>query len=88
LAAILLGFMVASWLFTLGAVSYALWRYCYKPWLVLRADITALKQLHDEQKQWVKNEFGLRAARSLSDEELFRMEAVQRRVDGRSRVGL
>ena len=42
---VLLGFMVAAWIFTVGAGSYIVWRYVFKPWQVVRKDISALNQV-------------------------------------------
>ena len=78
---ILLGFMVAAWLFTLGAVSYALWRYCFAPWKVMRVDIKSM----DQKVELVKADFkaleqAVRPARmqAFSDTELASIEARAR----------
>ena len=43
LAALLIGTVaLTTWLFTVGAVSYALWRYSFAPFVVMRKDVTEL----------------------------------------------
>jgi hypothetical protein len=63
---ILLGFMSAAWLFTTVGVAYVVYRYVYKPWTVVRADITKLAQ--DQQEIWQELKF--RKAFYKSDEDL------------------
>lgn len=55
---------------------YAGWRYVYKPWQVMRADIKALA----EQLGTVKEEIGLRRAMTLTDEE---QATIERRARAR-----
>jgi len=78
---ILLGFMVAAWLFTVGSSIYVYWRYNYAPWKVMRADVAALNAKIEEHVAWVKNELGLRKAMGLSDEET---AALERRLKART----
>lgn len=84
-ALIIAGFVLAvlglmAWLFTVGAVTYILWKYVYTPWGVMRADVSALaawRRSVDEQ---------LNQARlmSLDDAEVARREArLQARARGR-----
>jgi hypothetical protein len=47
----ILGFMVAAWLLTLVVGAYALWRYSYMPFKVMRADVQALSARQDEQAE-------------------------------------
>lgn len=70
------------------AVGYCLYRFSYLPFQSNRTDITALNTKIDAVAEYVKTEVGLRHAKALSDEELFRAEAAQRRIDGRARMGL
>lgn len=87
LAAVILSTVaVVMWLSTLLGVAYVLWRYAYTPWLVMRKDITALNQKTDDNHAWVKNELGLRSIRAISDEEIARAEAAQRRSQVWSRL--
>lgn len=74
------------WAFTLGIVGYGMWRYCYLPWLVMRKDIAALNEKIETYQERNNAEFGLRAARALSDEEEARFEAAQRREIVRQRL--
>lgn len=68
---LLLGFMVAAWLFTIGGVAYTTWRYVYAPWKVMRKDIAALS----EAVEGVRGEMKHRKALYLPDDELARMES-------------
>lgn len=86
LALVLSVIALVVWLFTAAAVGYVLWRYAYTPWMVMRKDVTALNQKTDDLKEWTKSEMGLRAARTLSDEEEARMEAILRRQTIRGRL--
>lgn len=72
---ILLGFMTAAWVFTVGGIAYATWRYVYIPWKVLRIDVKALLERHESDMAQIKAELGLRKALALSDEEQARAEA-------------
>lgn len=87
LVGVLLGITFTAWVFTMAAVSYVLWRYAFKPWQIMRKDLTLLNQKVDENREWTKNELGLRAARVLSDEEQARMESVLRRQNVWGRLG-
>ena len=78
---ILLGFMTATWLFTTGGVAYAIYRYVYKPWEVVRRDITALHQANTD----IRSEMQLRKALYVGDEDYARIEskaAVRRLMRG------
>lgn len=79
---VMLGFMTAAWLFTVGGGVYAFWRYAYKPDVLQRKAIEALlERLVKTETElannhaWVKNELGLHKAMSLSNEELAIREA-------------
>lgn len=79
-----LGFMAATWLFTVGGGTYAIWRYVKKPWDVMRADVKALNEgmiqeakAREELALWVKNEFGVRRALEITPEMEARAEARQ-----------
>ena len=88
LVGILLGISLAAWVFTMVGVGYALWRYAYKPWVVMRADFKALTDALEAVRAEFKAEIGLKNARALTDEEEARLEAVMRRQAGRARFGL
>jgi hypothetical protein len=68
---VLLGFMVGAWMATLVGVAYALWRYVYGPWKVVRADIAAL----NERVTILTNDLGARKILGLDDSERARLEA-------------
>ncbi len=79
---VLFGFMVATWLWTVGFGVYAWWRYVKAPWAVMRKDVAALNELmqqeakaREELQLWVKNEFGLRRAMEVTPEMEARAEA-------------
>lgn len=87
LGAVLASVALTAWAFTVVGVVYALWRYAYLPFMVMRKDLAALDTKDaildakiEEVRSYAKQEFGLRAARSLSDEEQARMEAASRRL--------
>lgn len=75
---ILLGIMTAAWVFTVGGVGYAIWRYVYAPWKTMRADIRAL---NDEIVKLKQNE-QLRKVLTLDPEDEYRAEirAAARRL--------
>lgn len=88
MAGVILGTLaLTAWLFTLGIVSYVLWRYAYTPWMVMRRDVAALDAKIEELRAYTKQELGLRAARALSDEEAARMEAATRRLNVWQQLG-
>ena len=68
---VLLGFMTAAWLFTVGGVSYSIYRYVYKPWTIVRKDIAALNQSLTD----VRSEMQLRKALYVGDEDYARIES-------------
>lgn len=79
---LLLGFMTACWLFTVGAGVYGFWRYAYKPFEALRTTSKALHELLASERQerlnladWIKAELGLRQALTRTDEDVARLEA-------------
>lgn len=75
-----LGFLTAIWV-TMGVgVGYIVWRYVYKPWQVIRADIRNLHQLHTDLEAWVKTELGQRKALAYTEEEL---ALIERRTKAR-----
>lgn len=81
LGAVLGAVALTAWVFTVVGVAYVLWRYAYTPFMVMRRDIAALNEKVEELREYTKQEFGLRAARALSDEEQARMEAASRRLN-------
>ena len=88
LVGLLLGVALTANLATLLAVGYVLYRYAYKPWIVMRQDFKALTEALEAVRAEFKAEIGLKNARALTDEEEARMEAVMRRQAGRARFGL
>ena len=70
-----LGVLGTLWFTTVGGLAYALWRYVYVPWKIMRADLKALNSKLDETNLRITNELGLRRAQnSLSPEEQLRAE--------------
>jgi len=70
---VLVGFMVAAWVFTLVACAYLGWRYVWKPWHVLRTDIVALNEKLDGVIESIRN----KKTMAMTDEEL---ASVERRL--------
>ena len=83
--AVLVGFTLAAWVLTSAAVAYALWRYAYQPWRVVRADVAALNAKVDQHVAWAQATMTTRRMSSMTDEELASVERRLRR-DSASRA--
>lgn len=75
---VLVGFMVAAWAFTVGIGVYAIHRFCYQPWKVMRADVAALAARQAALETDVKQEMGLRKALLPDEADMARMEVRNR----------
>lgn len=74
--AVLVGFTLALTLAMAGALAYAIWRFVWVPWKVVRADIGALNRKHDEFAAEVRGQLERGRARvgRFSDPELADIE--------------
>jgi len=75
---VLLGFMTAAFLFLIGSGIYVGWRYVYKPWRIIRADLLILAKRQEAFENEIRTELGARKAISLSNEDLARLERESR----------
>ena len=84
---LLLGFMTATWTFTVLAFGYVIWRYVYGPWKVVRRDQQTIKELVDAQNAKLAEAVAMihmRSAEFLGDEELaFRESRLRARSNQR-----
>jgi hypothetical protein len=79
--------LVASWLTGLtvlllcmaGAGTYAVWRYVFQPWKVMRRDVVALNDRLNELTQRVELTLARRNVEAMTDEEIAIIENRQRR---------
>ncbi len=72
--AVLVGFMIAAWIFTLAGTAYAVWRYVYGPWKVMRTDISALQQSVHSRLSALETEQQLRKVMTIDPELEYRTE--------------
>lgn len=73
-AALVLGVVSATaWVFTVCAVAYALWRFSYAPFIVMRRDVTELAARVAGLDRQLQDVVRVRAA-AMSDEEVARIE--------------
>lgn len=80
-----LGLMTASWLFTVGAVVYVMYRYVYLPWKVMRKDLAALDAKIEEVRQTATT----RRAEAMTEEEAAFIEGrLRARSTARASQGL
>lgn len=75
LVALAAGLSLGLWLLTVAAVAYALWRYVWRPWCVVRRDHDAVRQ-------------ELEAFRAERREALLRTEADEARIERNLRARL
>ena len=68
-----LGLMTALWATSSLATVYAIWRYVYSPWLVLRRDVAALAGRIEALDRQVQDALRVKNA-AMSDEEVARIE--------------
>lgn len=81
LLAVLVGFSLAAWLLTLLGVGYAIWRYAFLPFGVLRRDVAALAQKAqqtDERLAELQRAVNPARVSAYSDAELAAIERRQR----------
>lgn len=74
LAALLVGTVaLTAWVFTVGGVAYALWRFSYAPFVVMRRDVAELAARVAALDRQVQDAVRIKAA-VMDDAEVARIE--------------
>ena len=77
----MLGGLTVAWFFTVAAVAYAVWKYVFLPWQVMRRDVQAVVALVNDQNAKIAalaDQVKISHVMNLDDAELARRETKAR----------